>query len=548
MNQKNGKIKSITAMALTIIMVVSMLSTLNLANATGPATLQLVSSTPLDLTYPVNLPLDSTFTVQVIVENIANLWGVSFNLAWNPDVVTVTRVQKGTFLTSEGAADMNPATAIDNENGCFKSAYSHVLLEDSGVSGTGILATITFQVMDFGSCDIVLIGVTLLDPQSPHQNIAYSTPLPSLHVNNPTPPATAPTAAFTITTDVGISGQYITIPASASSANIVLDASSSGAGYDGSNVVPITNYEWVIHSVNGLFNDIIADTQIVTLNNIAPDVLEITLTVKALTGHAVNPVGYVDTAQLSRTYTIIQAASSGIDVYTQNGGIGPNAPGGMFGPQQQVIATAHVIFNGAPVAQKDVIFTVYTNNGAEYAFDVVRTNANGDATFSFRLPTNDVQLDIAFGANWLIVVSVDISEIVYTDTCKFEFNYLANIQDVTVSPSTVIRGKDQVTITANIDNAANVNGIVTFTIVDSNNVPIAVASSTLSGSSVQVTLDIPNYAFVGQAKVNVNLLSAYPTAGGVPYCPQNGAVVTFDSNGLFVSSVQNQPAQFLIGF
>jgi hypothetical protein len=535
------------AMALTVIMVVSMLSTINFAAAAGPATLNLTSSTPLDLTYPANLPLKSTFTVQVNIANVENLWGLSFNLTWNPAVINATRVQKGPFLTSGGASDMQPPTVIDYDNGCFKSTFSHVLLEIASVSGEGLLATVTFEVIDFGSCDIVLKDVVLIGPGD-HPEIEYG-PLPLLHVNNPTPPATAPVAAFTVATDVGISGQFITIPASASSANIELDASSSTAGYDGSNSVPITSYAWVIHSVNGLFSDITANTKVVNLVNIAPDVLDITLTVKALidpTG--VKPVGYVDTAQISRTYTIIQAASSGIDVFTQNGGVGPNAPGGIFGPQQQVIATAKVIFNGAPVAQKDVVFTVYTNNGAEYAYEVVRTNANGEATFSFRLPTNDVQLDTAFGANWLIIASVDISEIVYTDTCKFEFNYLANIQDVTVSPSTVIRGKDQVTITATIDNAANVNGIVTFTIVDSNNVPVAVASTSLSGSSVQVTLDIPNYAFAGQAKVNVNLISAYPSAGGVPYCPQNGAVVTFDSNGLFVSSVQNQPAQFIIGF
>jgi len=543
MNQKTNKTKFMMAVTLTIFMVVSMLSGISYANAAGPAVLGLNSSTPLDLTYPENLAIGSTFTVQVTVANIADLWGVNFDLTWNPDVVIVTRVQKGTFLTSEGAADMNPSTSIDNVNGHFPSKFSHVLLERTGVTGGGLLATITFTVQGFGTCDIALTDVKLLDSQN-QAEITYAS-LPSLRVNNPTPPATAPTAAFTVTTDASISGQYITIPSGATRADMVFDASSSAAGYDGTQVVPITSYNWVIHSVHGLFSDITANTQKVTLTDVAPDELQITLTV---TAPATNPpAGYVDTAQTSRTYTIIQTASSGIDVYTQKGGVGPNAPSGMFGPQQQVIATAHVIFDGAPVAEKDVIFTVYTNTGAEYAFAVARTNANGDATFSFRLPTPDTQLETAFGANWGIVVSVDISEITYTDSLKFEFNYVANIKDVTVSPSTVVRGTGQVQITVNIDNSANVAGIVTFTIVDINNVPIAVATTTIAGSSVQVTLDIPNYAFVGQAKVNVNLLSEYPKAGGVPYCPQNGAAVTFDSNGLFVSSVQNQPAQFLIG-
>ncbi|MDR0492103.1 MAG: hypothetical protein LBH74_00470 [Nitrososphaerota archaeon] len=543
MNQKTKKTKSMMAVALTIFMVVSMLSGISYANAAGPATLTLVSSTPLDLTYPTTLQLGSTFTVQVNIANVEDLWGVNFDLTWNPDVVTVTKVQKGTFLTSEGAADMSPATAIDNVGGHFPSKFSHVLLERTGVTGGGLLTTITFEVQGFGNCDIALTDVKLLNPQN--QEMTYNTPLPSLHVNNPTPAATAPTAAFTVTTNASISGQYITLPSGATTTAIVLDASSSTPGYDGKQAVPITNYSWVIHSVNGLFSDITATTKNVTISDIAPDELQITLNV---TAPATNPpAGYVATAQTSRTYTIIQTASAGIDVYTQKGGVGPNAPGGKFGPQQQVVATAHVVFNGAPVAEKDVIFTVYTNSGAEYAYAVARTNTNGDATFSFRLPTPDTQLEIAFGANWAINAAVDISEITYTDSLKFEFNYIANIKNVTVSPSTVVRGTGQVQVTVNLDNSANVTGIVTFTVVDVNNVPIAVVTTTIAGSSVQVTLDIPNYAFVGQAKVNVNLLSAYPKAGGVPYCPQNGATVTFDSSGLFVSGVQNQPAQFAIG-
>ncbi|MCL2643385.1 MAG: hypothetical protein FWD52_07765 [Candidatus Bathyarchaeota archaeon] len=549
MNQKTKNLKSMIAMTLTIIMVVSMLSTLSAVTATDDLPfLTLKPSTNVDLTYPAYLEEGSTFTVQVNIANVKNLWGLNFDLTWNPDVITITRVQKGDFLISGGVTDIYMAPTFDHVNGRFGGNFAQTLMEYEGVSGEGTLAIVTFTVKDFGTCNIALTNVLLFDdtPFNP-QPMAYA-PLPSIRVNNPTPPASAPTAAFTVTADVSISGQYITIPSSASSANIELDASISGAGYDGTNTVPITSYSWVIHSVNGRFSDIIADTQKITLNNVEPDVLEITLTVKALTGKAVDPPGYVNTAQISRTYTIIQAASSGIDIFTQNGGIGPNAPGGIFGPQQQVAATARVIYNGAPVAQKDVIFTVYTNNGAEYAYDVVRTDAKGEATFYFRLITNDGQLDASFGANWLIVASVDISEVVYSDTCRFEFNYLANIKDVTVSPSTVIRGQDTVTITANIDNKANVDGIVTFTLVDACNVPIAATSTTISSGSVQITINIPNYAFVGQAKVNVNLLSAAPKDGGVPYCPQNGANVTFDSNGLFVSSIQNQPAQFLIGF
>lgn len=550
---KTLKTKSIIAMALALFMVVSMLSVAAPVKALGNATLSLVPSTPIDLTYPAVLPIGSTFTVQVNVGNAQNLWGVNFGMTWNPAVVQVTKVQKGNFLTSMGDADASPATTIDNVAGTFPGGFSDVLLTTGSVSGDGNLATVTFKVIGFGSGSITITSAKLLDPTPSHAQETIDTAIPySIHMNNPTPPPSAPTAAFTISaTTATVSGTYITIPSSASSTNIVLDASTSTGGFDGLVSVPVNGYSWTIHSVGGKFTDVTATTATVSLTNVVADDIVVSLTVTATEANP--PTGYVSTSPvLQRTYSVLQAAASGIDVFTQQTGTGPGAFGGYFGPQQDIIANAAVIFNGAPVAQKDVVFAIYTNNGQQFAIQTARTNSSGMCTVDFRLPTLDTKLDASFGGNWTIITSVDVSQVIYSDYAKFNFNYLANIAGVTALPSTVVRGAGQITIDATVTNSINLPGtVVTFTVVDVNNVPIASTSVTpaLTGSTlVEAKLAIPNYAFCGQAKIYVNVLSSNPAANpaGVPYCPQNGAVVTFDSNGLYVSSVQNQPQQFIV--
>ena len=544
------KTKSVIAMALVVFMLVPMLFAVGGVKAAGNATVDLVPSTPINLTYPSTLPVGSTFTVQVKVANVQNLWGVNFGMTWNPAIVNVTAVAKGPFLTSNGDSDANPQTSIDNVAGNLPGGFSHVLLTSGSVSGAGVLATVTFKVVGFGSGSITLSSVQLKDNTPNHTNMAIDTTIPySIAMNNPTPPPSAPTAAFSVAaTPATVNGIYITIPSSASSTNIVLDASSSGAGFDGIHSVAVNGYSWTIHSVSGKFTDITATTSTVTLTNVVADDLAITLAVTAT--ETSPPQGYTSTsAALHRTYSVLQQASSGIDVYTQKGGVGPNAPSGAFGPQQDIITNATVIFNGAPVAQKDVVFAIYKNNGQQLEYQTARTNSNGSCGVDFRLPTLDTQLDANFGSNWTIVATVDVSQVIYTDSCKFTFNYLANIAGVSVLPGTAIRGTDSVAIHATVANISNIPGaVVTFTVVDVNNVPVAAATSTICSSDVSVTLPIPNYAFCGAAKIYVNILSGYPPASpaGVPYCPQNGAVVTFDSNGVFVSSVQNQPTQFII--
>jgi hypothetical protein len=109
--------------------------------------------------------IGDTFIANINVAGVEGLWGWTVDqMSWNPDVLKVTRVAKGQFLTSGGAADMFPAVFMDNAGGTFLSSPSQVLLERSSVSGGGVLARIYFEVIGEGSADITLNSVRLLDP------------------------------------------------------------------------------------------------------------------------------------------------------------------------------------------------------------------------------------------------------------------------------------------------------------------------------------------------------------------------------------------------
>jgi hypothetical protein len=529
------------AIALALFMVVPMLFAAGPVSAAGNATLSLVPSTNINLTYPNTLP--STFTVQVNIQNGQTVWGVNAMLAWNPAVVRETACVKGTYLSSVDS-DASPAPVVDQTAGTV--TFSDVLLSTASANGDGTLFTVTFQTIGFGSGSISLAMVKLLDPSTSHVELPIDTVIPlSIPLSNPTPPPQPPHAAYTISVAAPstLNGQYIKIPSSASSAAITLDATSSTGGFDGSVTVPITAYSWTIHSVGAKFADMHPTTATVSLMNIVADDLVISLTVTA-TG-AVPPTNTIGPV----TYHVLQAAASGVDVQTQNGGSGPGAAGGYFGPQQNIVATATVIFNGAPVASKLVNFEIYDNAGNAFGFLTASTNGQGIASVNFRLPTIDTGVEQGFGSNWRIVATVDVSEVQYVDTCAFTFTYLVNIgTPVTTTPASVVRGTGTVTINSVITSVVPLTGVqVTFTVVDSNNVPIAcsIAQPAITAGNNNVAtggLHIPNYAFTGQAKIYVNAL----TALGLPYCPQNGEVITYDASGHFTGATQNQPAQFSI--
>ena len=222
-----------------------------------------------------------------------------------------------------------------------------------------------------------------------------------------------------------------------------------------------------------------------------------------------------------------------IDVYTQYpapfGGQGPDEPSDMFLPQQEVVLYAYVTYNFWPEQNKDVTFEIIDNYGTTWAVLMGRTDSNGIATVSFRMPwvCDDPERYIG---EWTVIATVEVAEVVKTDTLTFKYDYLINIWKV-VTDATSYAHEETITVTVEFGSYAMQDYYVLFTItaVDETGVPFGFTyyEITIGGAeyctyknyTFSVTIYIPKWARAGLATIYVVPLSDYPQNGGTSYGP-----------------------------
>ena len=111
-----------------------------------------------------NALLDNIITINITVSNVQNLYGVDVSLFWDPLVLTIQNVNLR--LGAESYADgilHETASAeifvqnnfIDQENGEYHLVATSVAPAPS-FSGSGTIASITFNVTDVGHSDFIL--------------------------------------------------------------------------------------------------------------------------------------------------------------------------------------------------------------------------------------------------------------------------------------------------------------------------------------------------------------------------------------------------------
>jgi hypothetical protein len=231
-----------------------------------------------------------------------------------------------------------------------------------------------------------------------------------------------------------------------------------------------------------------------------------------------------------------QPTGGAVDVYTDRGGEFAGQSSDAYGPQELITLYANVTYNGAAVVNKDVVFTIMDGQGNIYAVRTARTDENGMATISFRLPWFSDDPESLFGM-WSIVGTVDISQVQVSDTCTFQFAYLITTQVITtnasdVATSTFSKG-DTVRTVVTLSNIREVPITITLTVtifdvalvpVGCCYMPVTVPAS--SSTPASCDLAIPSWAFVGLGTVYVNALTELPQNNGVPYCPENAVSIT----------------------
>ena len=203
-----------------------------------------------------------------------------------------------------------------------------------------------------------------------------------------------------------------------------------------------------------------------------------------------------------------------IDVFTNRGGLGANVSSGGYGPLELVSMYANVTFGDTALANQDVAFYVENSNGSTVTTRVATTNETGIAMAQYRLPLPDQNLSET--GTWSIVGVVNVAQTTLSDKTTFTFSYLSEISNVQVPP-TISPGQDvpiQISIN-NMDNSTAWSEL-DLTIFDQAQTPIAYYTTTndqpTQNQTVSLTINVPTWAFTGQATVCVCLLSADGTA------------------------------------
>jgi hypothetical protein len=118
-----------------------------------------------------------------------------------------------------------------------------------------------------------------------------------------------------------------------------------------------------------------------------------------------------------------------IDVYTQRGGIGPNAYGGEFATGSMVILSAYATYNRYPVQHIAVAFQVLDAKNKTVALLVDMTDENGIATVEFR-----IRSDQSVEGTWWVVASGDIACNIVWDTVTFAVVFPHLVGGYTITP------------------------------------------------------------------------------------------------------------------
>lgn len=104
-----------------------------------------------------------SFTLDVTVSDVADLWGWSFSVRWNPSVLSLTEVTEGAFLKNKGETifiwNSYNQSALDEG---YLPEVNCALFSAETVSGDGVLASLVFKATGSGTSQIILENVHLL--------------------------------------------------------------------------------------------------------------------------------------------------------------------------------------------------------------------------------------------------------------------------------------------------------------------------------------------------------------------------------------------------
>ena len=513
------------------------------------------------------------FDLDILI-NLVNpadeLFFVQLNVSWNPALLDLIDIEDGPFMNnpiwSPHGADGNTTV---KEPGGFATYWIMINPNDTGYwdntawpSGDGVVGIAHFEVISQSAdADGVAPAGFVTSPVDlqgvfgefflGHPNDAHA--LAGLEAQCKDPPNDAdppylpygdpvngvvniydyywkaPVAIKTHTPDIPLVGETVIFDGSASRGYRNVDgAMVPDATY-------IASYFWTYgdgsnSSVGPITTHVYADTGAFT----------VTLTVTDLDGR-IGSVSQPVTVISGRLIDVFVGTGTG-PYPTPYGGQGQDNVADMFEPQETVCVYALVTYNGDPVQSKLVTFIVVSPHNLHDFSRTAITNGTGYAYIEFGLPWPcEDPVNEIFGI-WNITVKVDIRGQVVEDTIAFKVWWLIEVTSVVPEETEYVKGT-----TAGFDvyfrtyRMQPIDTVVEITVFDDLNVPLGAARIQLDGIgwgnytwcvfkeyNIRLSIDIPEWAFVGTGTAYVNAFHVDPTNPynmGSPYCPE--AFATF---------------------
>jgi hypothetical protein len=258
----------------------------------------------------------------------------------------------------------------------------------------------------------------------------------------------------------------------------------------------------------------------------------------------------------------LKVAGAAVDLYDQYpapyGGQGPNKHSDAFMPQDLVILYAKTTFGGDKITNKLVVFEIDNVQGQKIGLLQNYTNENGVANVAFRIPMTDLVAgtwDPAIFGWWTAIATVDVDNVVVSDTMAFQVGWLAQVKSITANNAPYLKYQDSMNFTATLKVISEQtfaargypNATASIDAYDTSSYPIGEFEVPIAGVSATrndvngpggttdeikadlftVQMSIPTWARIGTESVTGYVLSALPSNGGIPFGPQTTPATLF---------------------
>lgn len=146
---------------------------------------------PTERPITITKSVDESFSINVRIEEVRNLYLWSFYLRWDPQVLEATDIVEGAFLKTGGATFFtgkiyNDEPGPDGFNGMIFSSSTLITGLPIGADGSGILAEVKFKVIGAGASILDIYKTVLINSFGGHME--YISGREDGYVNVETPP------------------------------------------------------------------------------------------------------------------------------------------------------------------------------------------------------------------------------------------------------------------------------------------------------------------------------------------------------------------------